>query len=158
VNQPTDERRPPPAGQAERPSRPLPADAVSVELLVPFHDVDTLRVVWHGHYVKYIEIARMEYLRRKRLSVPELEALGVMLMVAQTHLKHVAPLRHDDRFRVSAWLIEHHVRLEFEYEVFNLTTGKRAATGRSVLAAVSASAHQLYLQTPPELVTRLEAP
>ena len=137
--------------------QPLPADAVSVELRAPFHDVDTLRVVWHGHYVKYVELARMEYLRHKHLSVPELEELGVMLMVAQTHLKHVAPLRHDDQFRVSAWLVEHQVRLEFEYEVFNLTSGRRAATGRSILAVVRAGSGEMCLRTPEEIVRRLEA-
>ena len=134
----------------------IPADAVSVELLVPFHDVDSLRVVWHGHYVKYVEIARMEYLRRNRLSVRELEELGVMLMVAQTHLKHVSPLRHDDRFRVTAWLVEHRFRLEFEYEVFNLTTDKKSATGRSVLAVVKAGTTEMFLRTPEEMVARLE--
>ena len=25
---------------------------VSVELEVPFHDVDSLHIVWHGHYYK----------------------------------------------------------------------------------------------------------
>ena len=25
---------------------------------VPFHDVDTMNVVWHGHYLKYFEIPR----------------------------------------------------------------------------------------------------
>ena len=135
----------------------LPSDAVSVELRAPFHDVDTLRVVWHGHYVKYVEIARMEYMRRQHLSVAELEELGVMLMVAQTHLKHVAPLRHDDQFRVSAWLVEHQVRLEFEYEVFNLTTGKRAATGSTILAAVRADTHEMCFRVPEEIVRRLEA-
>jgi acyl-CoA thioester hydrolase len=29
-----------------------------VELDVPFHDVDLQRVVWHGHYYKYFEVAR----------------------------------------------------------------------------------------------------
>lgn len=28
------------------------------EILVPFFDVDTMHVVWHGHYVKYLEVAR----------------------------------------------------------------------------------------------------
>lgn len=23
---------------------------------VPFHDVDVMKVAWHGHYVKYFEI------------------------------------------------------------------------------------------------------
>ena len=31
---------------------------VDTEILVPFFDVDTMHVVWHGHYVKYLEVAR----------------------------------------------------------------------------------------------------
>jgi acyl-CoA thioester hydrolase len=29
-----------------------------VEVEVPFHDVDLAGVVWHGHYMKYLENAR----------------------------------------------------------------------------------------------------
>ncbi len=25
---------------------------------MPFFDVDSMNVVWHGHYVKYLEVAR----------------------------------------------------------------------------------------------------
>lgn len=34
------------------------------EILVPFFDVDTMNVVWHGHYVKYLEVARCALLDR----------------------------------------------------------------------------------------------
>ena len=33
-----------------------------VMIEVPFHDVDTMNVVWHGHYLKYFEIARCKLL------------------------------------------------------------------------------------------------
>ena len=36
---------------------------VRVQLEVPFHDVDRLGVVWHGHYFKYFELARTRLLR-----------------------------------------------------------------------------------------------
>jgi len=32
--------------------------AIEIRLEVPFHDVDALRIVWHGHYLKYLELAR----------------------------------------------------------------------------------------------------
>ena len=32
--------------------------AAAVDVLVPFHDVDVAGVVWHGHYMKYLENAR----------------------------------------------------------------------------------------------------
>ncbi len=30
----------------------------SVRLSVPFHHVDPMQVVWHGHYFEYFEAAR----------------------------------------------------------------------------------------------------
>ena len=37
----------------------------SVRLKVPFHDVDTMQVVWHGHYLKYFEQARQVLAEKK---------------------------------------------------------------------------------------------
>ena len=34
------------------------------EIVVPFFDVDSMHVVWHGHYVKYLEVARCALLDR----------------------------------------------------------------------------------------------
>ena len=30
----------------------LPPLSVAVEMEIPFHDVDTMHIVWHGHYLK----------------------------------------------------------------------------------------------------------
>ena len=30
----------------------------TVNIDVPFFDVDMMDVVWHGHYIKYFEVAR----------------------------------------------------------------------------------------------------
>ena len=32
------------------------------EIEVPFFDVDVMQIVWHGHYVKYLEVARCAFL------------------------------------------------------------------------------------------------
>jgi acyl-CoA thioester hydrolase len=128
----------------------VPKDAVSIELSVPFHDVDSLDIVWHGHYVKYIESARQELLRRHDLDIPELLGLGLHLVVSQTHLKHINPLRYYDRVRVSAWLTESRVRLDFEFEIFNLTSNQRAATARTVLAVMREGGEMLF--APPEVL------
>ena len=38
-----------------------------MELDVPFHHVDALGIVWHGHYPKYFEAAGMALLRKLAL-------------------------------------------------------------------------------------------
>ena len=32
------------------------------EIEVPFFDCDSMHIIWHGHYVKYLEVARCELL------------------------------------------------------------------------------------------------
>lgn len=34
----------------------------SFEIEVPFFDVDSMHIVWHGNYVKYLETARCAFL------------------------------------------------------------------------------------------------
>ena len=41
---------------------------VHVDLEVPFHDVDVLQIVWHGHYYKYMELGRTALLRARGLA------------------------------------------------------------------------------------------
>ena len=42
---------------------------------VPFHDVDTMHVVWHGHYLKYFEVARCKLLDQFNYNYNYLSAL-----------------------------------------------------------------------------------
>lgn len=132
-----------------------PADhAVSVELEVPFHDVDGLHVVWHGHYLKYLEIARCALLRAFRLDVPDMLELDYRFMVGESWLRHTHALTYGDRFRVSAWFTETEHRVGIEYEVTNLASGRRCAKARTVLITTDARG-QLCLATPEPIRARL---
>jgi acyl-CoA thioester hydrolase len=134
-----------------------PPGAATVELEVPFHDVDGLHVVWHGHYLKYLELARTVLLRARGLDGQELIDLGVRFFVAEYHLRHVYALRYMDRVRVSAWLLEAENRIRIAYHLDNLTTGKPAAQAWTVLVTTRADG-ELCLETPPPVLERLRAP
>jgi acyl-CoA thioester hydrolase len=134
-----------------------PPSAVSVELEIPFHDVDVLEVAWHGHYPKYLELARTALIRSRRLDNDEMRALGFRLYVSEYFLRHVAPLRYGDRVRVHAWLVEVENRIRIAYQVQNLTLKKLAAQGWTVLVSTNA-AGELCLETPAPVLERLRAP
>ena len=127
-----------------------------IELEVPFHDVDALRVVWHGHYYKYLELARTRLLRSRRLDVPDLLELGVGFVMIESGCRYAAPLRYGDRVRVSAWFRDVKHRLFIAYEVANLTSARRAARGHTVLATTDGEGRML-LRTPPSILERLSA-
>jgi acyl-CoA thioester hydrolase len=144
-----------PAAGIERALRDKPPEAaVSVELEVPFHDVDPLLVAWHGHYYKYFEIARQALQRKHRVDAPDLRGLGYHWYVIETRSRHVAPLRYAERFRVRAWFYEKDPRIGIAYEVTSLASGKRAARGVTTLVTTRADGEML-LETPREILDRI---
>ncbi len=129
------------------------AHAVSVELEVPFHDVDAVRIVWHGHYLKYMEIGRTALLRSVGLDVQQVLDMGFAMLVMESRVRHVFPLHYGDRFRVTAWCVDWDVRLNIAYEIHNLTHDRRAARAHTKLVTLGRDGQLLY-ETPGEIVSR----
>jgi len=137
--------------------KPAPATGyVDVELEVPFHDLDPLRIVWHGHYAKYAEIGRTALLRSRGLDMQQIEEAGCRLVVVETRCRHSFPLFYGDRFRVRSWLVDVDFRVNIGFEIHNLTRGRRSARGSTIIATTGADG-TLMLETPDALVRRLRA-
>ncbi len=132
-----------------------PADAAAIEGEVPFHDVDPLHIVWHGHYFKYFELARTALFRRHRIDGPDLLQLGYRFVIAHSECRHVSALRYGDRYRVSAWFLDTAQRVHVAYEVWNVTEGRRAARARTELVTTDANG-ELLLATPEHIRQRIE--
>ena len=126
---------------------------VSVRMRVPFHDVDALQIVWHGHYYKYFEIARTELMATCGLSI-EAWDVPYKWVVIETKCRYVSALGIGHRIRVDAWFRDIDHRVNVAYELFNETTSKRAARGHTILATLNMS-DELQLQTPPVILERL---
>lgn len=127
---------------------------VSVEHEVPFHDVDALGVVWHGHYFKYFELARTKLLRECALDGGDLVGGRFQFLVVDARCRHVGKLRYGDRFESRAWFSELHRRVGIGYEVWNLTLGRRAARGHTALATLDRDGNLLF-EVPEEIVRRI---
>ena len=133
--------------------RPGPT-AISVEIEIPFHDVDLLNVVWHGHYCKYLELARTALLRARRLDAADFVELGYKLYVSETTIRHLFPLRYGDRCRITAWFTGVENRIDVSYVLENMTSGKRAALGATRLVTTDANDVLCY-ETPGSVLARL---
>jgi acyl-CoA thioester hydrolase len=127
---------------------------VKVELEVPFHDVDLLGVVWHGHYYKYLEIARTELLRSRGLDGSDFLKLGFGLVVIESQCRYVSPLRYADRIQVAAWFRDLKFRIMVGYEVINLTRNARAARAHTSLVTTTLDGTMLH-RTPDSVLERL---
>ena len=127
---------------------------VSIEHEVPFHDVDLTQLVWHGHYYKYLELARTALFRRSGLDDAELVPRRYRLYVTETRCRYHFPLHYGDRMRISAWFRETKRRLGIGYEIENLEHGRRSARGFTAIAIVAPDG-TMVRQTPPEIAERI---
>ena len=127
-----------------------------VELEVPFHDVDLMRIVWHGHYYKYFEVARTKLLRSLGLDAGEVIGERYLLMVSDSSCRYIHPLSYGDRFEVVTWFRDVDNRLCIDFEIQNLTSGQRCARGQTVLVSLDLE-RRLLMKTPSAILDRIRA-
>lgn len=91
-----------------------------VEVRVRYGETDQMGVVYHGSYVPYFEIGRVEWLRNKGVSYKSLEESGIALPIVSMHLNYKKPARYDDLLTVNTKLHKHSgVKIEFDCEIRN---------------------------------------
>lgn len=132
--------------------------SAEVTVEIPFHDVDVMEVVWHGHYVKYLELARCALLRRIDYDYPQMKASGYVWPVVECYLKYVRPARYGQQIVVRAELAEFENRIKVNYLIRSVDGGERLTKGHTVQVAVDLATGELQFVSPPCLLERMERP
>lgn len=131
--------------------------SAEIELEIPFHDVDMMEVAWHGHYARYLEIARCRLLDQLNYNYPQMKASGYAWPVIDLHIRYAQPLFFQQRIRVIAKLVEWENRLKIDYEIRDLKTDRRLTRASSVQVAVDMSNREMQFASPEILIKKVEA-
>lgn len=118
------------------------------EILVPFFDVDTMHVVWHGHYVKYLEVARCALLDKIGHNYTHMVESGFAWPIIDLQLRYVRGAVFGQRLNVRASLVEWENRLKINYLITDLHSGERLTRASSVQVAVEVSSREMQLASP----------
>lgn len=107
-----------------------------IQIRVRYGETDQMGVVHHGNYALYLEIARIEWLRKLGISYLDMEKEGVGLPVVSFSVKFKKPARYDDLIKVKTQLIKKPTAIiEFDYEISN-DFGQILSTANTVLAFI----------------------
>jgi len=129
---------------------------IEIPVEVPFFDVDSMDVVWHGHYVKYLELARCTLLERIGHDYHQMKASGYLWPIVDLQLRYVRAARFGQRLIVRADLVEWRNRLKVHYRVLDAETGERITLASTVQVAVAASSGELQLESPSVFLEAVE--
>ena len=83
-----------------------------IETQVQFYDLDPMEVVWHGHYVKYLEIARCALLDRIGYNYAQMKHSGYAWPVIDMHIRYASSATFGQRLKLRAEIVEWENRLK----------------------------------------------
>jgi acyl-CoA thioester hydrolase len=100
---------------------------------VRFQEVDSLAVVWHGHYLSFFEDARLAFGKKYGIHYNDVTAAGFIAPMVKLSCEFFSPARFDDELDVVTRLYEREsAKLEFSYEVYRRGDEERLAAGTTL--------------------------
>jgi len=128
-----------------------------IDIKVPFYDVDSMRIVWHGHYVKYIEDARCQLLDKIGYNYQDMEDSGYLWPIVDMRLKYVASAKFASEIRVYAFLIEYETRMKIAYEIYDISSGKVLNKAHTVQVAVDVNSEEMLYESPTIFIDKIKS-
>jgi acyl-CoA thioester hydrolase len=125
------------------------------ETQVQFFDLDPMEVVWHGHYVRYLEMVRGVLLDTINYNYAQMKASGYLWPVVDMHVRYAASATFGQRLRLRAEIVEWENRLKIDYLITDAASGRRLTRGTTTQVAVEIVTGEMCFVSPPVLLERL---
>jgi acyl-CoA thioester hydrolase len=122
------------------------------EIVVRFSEVDSMRIVWHGHYLKYFEDGRESFGKRYNLGYLDVYRHNVMIPLVQVSCDYKRPLEYGDEAIVETrYIPTEAAKIVFEYTIIRKRDHEIAVKGSTVQVFLTPSGELIL--TPPEFYT-----
>ena len=123
---------------------------------VPFYDLDPMKVVWHGNYLKYLEVSRCDMLSKIGYTYTDMMNEGVAYPVATMDLKYIKSARFLQRLKVITTLVEYEPALIIKYEIYEDKSNELIFKAKSMQICVDAKTGESLYKAPDKFVKKLE--
>ncbi len=127
----------------------------TTRLCAEFYDVDSCHVVWHGHYVKYMEVARCRLFEKIGHDYQAMADSGFFYPIVDLNLKFVQPLKFTQHFDITAELIDWEGRLKIIYSIVDSETQEKITKGSTTQVAVRMPENELQFELPSAITEKI---
>src|SRR5262245_32279390 len=129
--------------------------SAEAEIHVQFLYFEPMKVVWHGHYVKYLEVARCALLDAIDYNYAQMKASGYAWPVIDMHLRYIDSATFGQRLKLRAEIVEWEHRLKIDYLITDAATGRRLLHGSTTQVAVEMLTREMCFVSPAVLFQKL---
>ncbi|MCF6300479.1 MAG: acyl-CoA thioesterase [Proteobacteria bacterium] len=131
--------------------------SASLEIEIPFYDVDPMEIVWHGNYVKYFEKARYHLLDLIAYNYKQMQQSGYAWPVVDLRVKYIKSIIFAQKINVRATIVESEYGLKIDFLITDSQDGTRLCTGFSKQVAIDMKRQEMCLTSPAILHEKLAA-
>jgi acyl-CoA thioester hydrolase len=129
--------------------------SAEAEVQVQFFDLDPMQVVWHGHYVKYLEVARCAVLDTIDYNYVQMKDSGYAWPVIDMRLRYIDSATFGQRLKLRAEIVEWENRLKIDYLITDAASGRRLLRGSTTQVAVDMLTREMCFVSPAVLFQKL---
>lgn len=121
----------------------------SIEFPVRFSEVDSMQIVWHGHYIKYMEEGREDFGRKFGISYMQIKEQGYMAPLVKINCDYKKTLTYEDKVIVETRFVDSDAaKITYAFRMFRASDHELVATGESVQVFLDMN-RELVLTNPP---------
>ncbi|MCR4800547.1 MAG: acyl-CoA thioesterase [Bacteroidales bacterium] len=123
--------------------------SLTIEHIVPFHDLDPMGVMWHGNYVAIMEEVREAFLEKYELGYLKMLDEGYVEPVTNININYKNSFVYGDTMLLEiTYKPTKTARLEFEYKFFRKSDGMLMTEASSTQHFVRRANNELEYSRP----------
>lgn len=122
--------------------------SITKEVEVRFSEVDSMGILWHGSYVKYLEDGRESFGKKYNIGYLDTLAKGFFVPLTQLNMDFKKPLVYGDSAIIKTTFVHTDAaKILYKYEIRNKKDNTLVLTGDSVQVFLDKN-YQLVWNTP----------
>ena len=126
------------------------------EQKVYYSDTDSYGVVWHGSYLRWLEMGRVEYCENLGLNLIDLQNQDIVLPVTNLNIKYKSSAKLNDEILVETEITElKSYSVTFKQVIKSKETGKTYVEADVTVVAINSDG-RLYRKMPDVLSEKFE--
>jgi len=119
-----------------------------IKIPVRFYEVDSMQIVWHGNYVKYMEEGREAFGREFGIGYMDWKEMGYMVPLVNISLDYKRPLQYGDTAIVETRLVDSDAaKIIYSFRIYREKDNELVAQGESTQVFLDMN-YELILTVP----------
>ena len=103
-----------------------------IRVNVRYSETDQMGIVHHSNFPVWFEIARTNFFQEIGFPYSKIESAGILLPLTDMKCRFIKPAKYEELIVIKTQVVRlTHVRVGFQYDVYNEETGSLIATGET---------------------------